>query len=352
MSNVADATKETDAHLRAQLSQMIEGYRITALLHVAARLRIADLLRDGPINAEALAVASETHAPSLVRLLRGLVVLGILTEISDARFELTALGVPLQKEAPRSLRGSALRAGDETEMRVWGNLLHSVKTGEPVFDHVVGMSAYEYLASNPRLSAGFNRAMVDSTTQTMPAILAAYDFSRFSKVVDVGGGSGALIAAILRANPASRGIVFDTPAGTAAAAAFLEDAGVAERCEVVSGDFLADPLPAGADAYAIKSVLDNWDDGSATSLLKNCRQAIAPAGRLVVIAPVLPETVEPPERNRAIVMFDINMMTSGGRERSEAEFAALFASAGFKLNAMIPTTAEVLPYSVIEGVPV
>ena len=195
--------------------------------------------------------------------------------------------------------------------------------------------------------------MVVSTRQAAPAILASYDFSQFGRIVDVGGGSGAFIAAILQANPGVFGVVFDLPAGVEGAVALLEEAGVAERCETVAGDFFSDALPRGADAYVVKSVIDDWDDDRAISLLKNCRKAIAADGRLVLIAPVMLDELDASEAVHATVMFDLNMMvSSGGRERTKAEFTALFAAAGFNVTAFIPAGSEILPYSVIEGVPV
>jgi tRNA A58 N-methylase Trm61 len=202
------------------------------------------------------------------------------------------------------------------------------------------------------MSAAFNRAMVVATSEAAPALLAAYDFSRFTRIVDVGGGSGALMAAILRAHPGVRGVVFDMKAGVEGAAALLEEAGLADRCAIVGGDFLVDELPAEADAYVLKSVLDDLDDDRTVVLLQNCRRAIAANGRLVVITPLMPNRVEPSEPVRDVVMFDLQMLvSSGGRERTEPELASLFASAGFDLAAVIPTAAR-FPFSVVEGLPV
>lgn len=352
MPNAGDTADEADPQLQGALLRMIEGYRSTAVLHVAARLGIADLLRDGAKDATELAATTQAHGPSLLRLLHGLTVLGIVDEVQPGRFQLTPLGIPLQKDAPQSLRGTALRSGDETEMRVWGNLFHAVKTGETAFDHVFGMGPFDFLARNHAVSAAFNRSMVASTRQAAPAILAAYDFSRFRNIVDVGGGSGAFVAAILQAHPDMRGVVFDTTAGIEGAPALLEEAGVADRCEIVEGDFFVNELPPGADAYIVKSVIDDWDDDRTVALLKNCRRAIPAHGRLVVIGPVMPEQVEPSEPVHAVVMFDLQMLvSSGGRERTESQLAALFAAAGFRLTAAIPTGAS-FPYSVIEGLPV
>lgn len=348
---VAETGADSEQRMRALLLGLIEGYRATAVCHVAARLGIADLLRDGPMDAGELAVAAEAHGPSLLRLLRGLTVLGIVEEAGPGRFQLTALGMLLRRDAPLSLRRTALRSGDEMEMRIWGCLLHAVKTGETAFDHVYGMGSFEYLARNPTMSAGFNRAMVAATRDAAPTLLAAYDFSQFRRIVDVGGGSGAFIAAILQAHTGVQGVVFDTRAGVEGAAALIEAAGLAGRCEVVAGDFFADELPAGADCYVVKSVIDDWDDERTVALLRSCRRAIPPSGRLVVIGPVMPERVEPSERVNAVVMFDLEMLvSSGGRERTRAELEGLFASAGFELTEVMPTAAS-FPYSVIEGMP-
>jgi len=352
MAGSPDSVDRDDARSRARLLQMISGYRFTAVLHVAATLGVADFLEGGAKHAEELADKTGAHAPSLLRLLRGLAVMGVVDEVESGRFQLNTIGDLLRTEAPQSLRGMAARTGDEDAMRTWGNLLHTVKTGETTFDYVHGVPSFDFFAKNPEISAGFNRAMVEGTRAAAPAILDACDFSRFGTIADVGGGSGALIAAILVEHPGVRGVLFDTSTGAAGAPRLLEKAGVADRCEVVVGDFFVDPLPAGCDAFILKSIIHDWDDARALAILKNCREAISDNGVLVVIEPVMPEKVAAKDPDRSIVSSDLNMLVNtGGRERTEAEFTELFASTRFKLNAVKPTKAP-FPLDVIEAAPV
>jgi hypothetical protein len=330
---------------------MISGYRFTAVLHVAATLGVADLVHGAARSLEELAQETGVHAPSLLRLLRGLAVMGVMDEVEPGHFRLTTIGELLRTNAPQSLRGMAMRTGDEAGMRTWGNLLHTIKTGETTFDHVHGMSGFEFFAQNPEISAGFNRAMVEGTQAAAPAILDAYDFSRFGTVADIGGGSGALIAAILVEHPGLRGVLFDTPAGADWAPRLLEKAGLANRCEIAKGDFFKDPLPSGCDAYVLKSIIHDWNDDCALVILRRCREAACDKGVLVVIEPVMPEKVSAKDPDRFIVLSDLNMLVNtGGRERTEAEFGQLLATARFKVNQILPTTAP-YPLNVIEALP-
>lgn len=320
------------------------------MVHVAAVLGLGDLLADGVRPVEELAERSGAHAPSLHRLLRGLAALGVLEEAGDGRFQLTEMGRLLGSETPNSLRGTAMSAGGEMGTRAWGNLLHSVKTGQTAFDHTFGKSAFDYFAENPEISAAFNKSMVAGTRQVAPSLIAAYDFSRFPTIVDVGGGSGALIAAILEAAPGSRGVLFDTPAGLESARGLLDDAGLADRCDVVEGDFFQF-VPEGGDAYLVKSIIHDWDDERSLTILENCRVAMSKRARLLVIEPLLPERADSSEPARTIVMSDLNMLVNtGGRERTREEFEALFADAGLRLSAAIATDAP-FGFSVIEGQP-
>jgi hypothetical protein len=330
---------------------MISGYRFTAVLHVAATLGIADLVQGRDRDFRELAEEAGAHPSSLLRLMRGLAVMGVVEEIEPGRFQLTAIGDLLRMDVPQSLRGMAMRTGDEAGMRTWGNLLHTIKTGETTFAHVHGMSGFAYFAANPEIPAGFNRAMVEFTRAAAPAILAAYDFSPFACVADIGGGSGALIGAILEAHPRLRGVLFDTPSGADWAPRLLEKAGVIDRCKIIEGDFFADPLPGGCDGYVLKSIIHDWDDDRALAVLQGCRRAITDNGKLLVIEPVMPEKVEAKDPDRSIVSSDLNMLVNtGGRERTEAEFRDLLAAARFKLNAVMLTNAP-FPLNVIEAVP-
>ncbi len=333
----------------ALLIQKIFAYFDSQVIHVAARLGIADLLDDGPKAAEELAKATRTHVPSLRRLLRALAGLGLLEEVGPGRFALTPLGAPLRTGAPDSVHGEAMMS-DELLWLPWGKLLHSVQTGAPAFDEVYGTAFFQYLAQNPACSANFNAAMTDGTRLAAPAILAVYNFSGSGSIVDVGGGNGTLIATILRANPSLRGVLFDLPAGVEGAAALLSAAGVADRCQIIQGDFFQS-VPEGHDTCILKSVIHDWDDDHAIAILRNCRRAMPAHGKLLVVEPVLPAVVERSDQVQRMVMADINMLVcAGGRERTEAEFQALFTSADFRLTAVIPAPAPSI-LSVIEGVP-
>ncbi|MQA86762.1 MAG: methyltransferase [Streptosporangiales bacterium] len=339
-----------DPNVRTPQQDMLFGYMPAQILHVAARLGLADVLADGPKTSAEVAAATETHPPSLHRLLRALACLGVVTEIEAGRFELTPEGAQLRSDTPESIRGLVmLFCGDEV-WRAWGNLLHSVRTGGSAFEYVTGMPPFEFLAAHPEQSATFDAAMADHTRKVAPEIIAGYDFGRFSTIVDVGGGDGTLMAAILRAVPAARGILFDLPAGVEPAPTTLKSAGVADRCRVVAGSFFKS-VPEGGDAYLLKSVIHDWDDDRAAAILRTCRSAMGPASSLQVIEPVLPPRIESPAEITGLVMSDINMLVNtGGRERTEVEFRSLFAAAGLDVTAVVGPFAP-SGYRVIEGAP-
>lgn len=312
------------------------------------RPSLADLLTDGPKSSNELAQATRTYAPSLARLLRALVGLGVFAEDADGRVTLTSLGACLQSGAPGSVRAAALMFG-ETLYRTWGGLLHSVQTGDPAFGQVFGMPIYQYFAQHPDDAAVFNEAMIAMTTQVAAAVVAAYDFSRFRTLVDVGGGHGTLTTAVLCATPALKGAVFDVPKVADGARTYLEAAGLAERCTVVGGDFFAS-VPGGGDAYILKSIIHAYDDEHATRILTNCHRAMKENGVLLLIERVLPTRIAQSSATQAVTLNDLNMLvTSGGHERTEAEFRALFAAAGFRLTNIVATQAP-MGFSVIEGV--
>ena len=270
----------------ATLAQLIHGCASTQLLNVAARLGIADLLADGPKDAGALAAAAGAHPDSLRRVLRALATLGIFAERGDGTFALTGLSRLLRSGASGSLRASAIMYGEEWYWRPFGELLHSVLTGETAFDHVFGRSFFDYLGDHPKAAATFDDAMTSFTSDHAEAAMEAYDFSGLRNVVDVGGGHGSLLAAILKSNPSATGVLFDRPSVVAGAAAILEAEGVADRCGLVSGDMF-ESVPAGGDAYVLKWIIHDWDDAHAIAILKICREAIADDGRLLLIERVL-----------------------------------------------------------------
>jgi hypothetical protein len=323
------------------------GYRGSQALYVVAKLGIADLLADGPRPTEELAMATQTHAPTLFRVLRFLAGIGVFDEVDLGRFALTALGAGLRRDVAGSPGALALLLLDGSHWRGWGELLHSVQTGETAFPHVHGQEYFPYVREHPELAAIFDRAMTSNAAMAGVAITDRYEWANVARVVDVGGGHGWLLATVLQAHPAMQGVLFDRPEVVAAARPVLEQAGVADRCELVGGDFFAEVPPQG-DAYVLRHILHDWDDAAAQVILERCRQAMAPGGRVLVV-----ERVVGTEYREAMpaLQGDLEMLVNvGGRERTEAEYRALLTSAGFRLTQLVPL-GDAARYSVVEGTP-
>ena len=326
------------------LRRLVFGYRVSQALYAVAELGIADLLAGGPRSAEDLATASGAHAPSLYRVLRYLASEGVFTQTRDGWFALTPMAELLRRDAPGSLRPTILLQVGETLWQSWGHLLHTVRTGKPAFDHVHGVEIFEYYRRHPDEWAVFDRAMTAGTAPLTRAIAAAYDFSPCKTIVDVGGGRGALVIGLLEAYPHLRGIVFDQPDVAAEARPAIEAAGLADRCEAVGGDFFEAILPVG-DTYLAKSILHDWDDERCIAILGACRRAMPADGRLLVIEQVIPHS----EGRSFAKSGDVNMLVNlTGRERTGAEYRALYEAAGFALTRVIPAQGEL---QVIEGIP-
>jgi hypothetical protein len=327
------------------LMQMINGHWVAQMIHVAARLGIADLVADGPRSVDELAQITGTHAPALYRLLRGLASVGVFAEDEQGRIGLTPLADLLRTGVPNSLRDWSVFVGSTHTWRSWEQLLYSVTTGETAFPHVWGASNWEYRSQNPEANDVFNKAMTSASKGRIGLTLAAYDFSAAGTLVDVGGSQGAFLAAILSAYPDVRGILFDLPHVVTSAPPVLAAAGVSDRCEIVGGSFL-DSVPEGGDTYLLSKVIHDWDDDRAVVILRNCRQVMHSAGRLLLVEAVIP----PGNNSHPGKLSDLNMLVinSGGRERTEKEFRALFAASNFALTRVHPTGGEV---SVIEAAP-
>ena len=308
-------------------------------IYVAARLRVPDLLASGAKTAAELAAECGADAGALERLLRALATLEMFAPTPDGRFRNTPLTELLRSDHPQRLRDGALLLPAAFLWRPLGELYESVRTGEPAFQKVFGQRFFEYLAAHPAEAAVFNAAMTQGIAWTSSALLAAYDFSRFERLVDVGGGEGALLRDILAATPRLRGVLFDLPAVVARAGGILTGE-IAARCEITGGDFF-DSVPAGAEAYLLKGVLHDWPDDDAARILRNVRRAIRPDGTLLLI-----ETVD--SDTRPAGLGDLLMLVIGGRDRREADFRALAAATGFALTRIIRTEAS----SVIECNPV
>lgn len=324
---------------------LINGYLVSQALYVTATLGVADLLRNGPRSAEALAAATGTKAEPLYRLLRALAAIGVFHEDGERQFTLTDMGACLRTDAPEPVGGYAAYISRPYSWAAAGELLHSIRTGESAFRHVHGTDTWSYRAQHPDEEAIFDRAMTDISRQTAPGVVAAYPFGTFERIIDVGGGTGALLAAILAANPTVRGVLFDQKEVVGRARPLLEAAGVAERCERISGSFF-ERVPAGGDAYMMKSILHDWDTDEAVAILRVCRAAMAPGAKLLAIDRVIGSPNERPVGK----FTDIAMlMQHGARERTEDEFAALYAAAGLELTRIVPATHD---FCVIEGEPV
>jgi hypothetical protein len=329
------------------LYRMITGFYLSQAIYVMARLGIADFLSEGPLDTEELAQRSKTHVQSLGRVLRLLVAAGLFMEDNWGRFALTPIGDHLRAGAPQSMQSVALLFGGITQ-RAWSDLLYSVETGEPAFRRVFGQDSFAYMAEHPEEAANFDAAMGAFTTQITTAVAAAYDFSGFRRVVDVGGGNGALLIGILRTHPSLRGTLFDLPQVVERARLRLREIGLSDRCEAVGGDVFVE-VPGGADAYLLKHVIHDWDDDRALAILRNCRKAMSAGAKLLIIEGVYPPRIDQSEASRGAAANDVNMLVcTGGRQRSEAEFRRLYTAAGFVLSRVITTD---LPFaSIIEGV--
>ncbi|MBX3413944.1 MAG: methyltransferase [Pirellulales bacterium] len=328
-----------------QLMKLVTGGWVAQTISVAARLGLADLLAEGPRSASELAAETNAHPRSLYRLLRALAVVGVFEELSDEQFQLTPLAELLRTDASHSLRYAAIMLGENHHYGAWGNLLGAVQSGGIAFNETFGVPVFDYFQAHPEAADVFNRAMTELSSNVHVAVVDAYDFTPFETIVDIGGGHGALLSAILRANPKLRGVLFDQPDVVAGAEPHLEARGVAERCHTAPGDFFQS-VPAGGDAYLLATVIHDWTDEQSVQILRNVRRAIRPNGRLLLVEQVL----QGPNADDFGKFADLNMLVmTGGGERTEAEFRELYARAGFELLRIVPTRSS---SAVIEGAPV
>jgi len=328
----------------AELLRMAGAAWVAQAISVAARLGVADFMADGPRAVDDLAAATATHSRSLRRLLRALAGVGVFAEDEQGRFGLGLLGSALRSDAPGSVRALCAMRGEPWCWNAWSELFHTLKTGETAFQYMHGTDWFGFLSQHPETAALFDQAMGDLSRTETDSVVAAYDFGRFKTIVDVGGGRGTLLAAILRANPTVEGTLLDLPATVVEAGALLEKAGVAERCTIAGGSFF-EAVPGGAELYVLKSVIHDWDDDRAVAILRACRPAMGNTGRLLLV-----ERLIPPGNGPSFAkMMDLNMLAlAGGLERTEAEYRALFARADLELAGVIATGADV---SIIEAAP-
>lgn len=340
MHEVPASTADVDT-----LRQFIMGFRLTQLIYVAAKLALADHLQAQPQTPAQLAEIVDADPHALYRLLRALASVGIFAEQADGTFTSTPRASLLQADVLGSLRNVALLYGDEWYWQAYGRMLFSVQTGRPAFEAVHGAPLFAYMQQHPAEETVFHNAMTGFSAHEATAILAAYDFGGVQRVVDVGGGQGTLLAAILHAHPQLSGVLFDLASVIAQAQSFIGEQGLSERCSYVSGDFLA-AVPAGGDLYLLKSVIHNWDDTASINILRNCRAAMGEHGRLVLAERVIPDGNTPAEAK----LFDINMLVViGGQERTEAEYRVLFQAAGLRLTRVLATRTAL---SLVEGIPI
>jgi hypothetical protein len=312
-----------------RLLAMMLGVAGTQLIGLAAKLEIADLLNDGPKSIPALAEATGTKEQALLQTMRALVALGVFAEPQPHQFANTALGELLLTDAPNSLRGYAVMLASGMMLRGWANLSHALRTNKGALDDALGMEVYAYLQQNAAEATVFDAAMSSVSGQESGALANAYDFSRFGTVVDVGGGRGLVLAGLLDAYPTLHGVLLDLPKVVEGARALLGEKVAGGRCRIEGGDFCAH-VPPGGDAYLLKRVIVVLDDDRSGQVLRNCREAMSPDGRLLV--------AEPDTSTLYGRLYDVYMlMAHGTRLRSEAEMGALLADSGFKLVRAIGT---------------
>jgi hypothetical protein len=340
--NGQKAAAATEVPPPIAMLQMISGFWIARCIYVAAKLGIADLVKDRPKTAEELAAATQTHAPSLFRVMRALAPFGIFSQDEQNRFGITALSETLRSDLPGSLRAFAMTELGEEHYPAWGELLHSVQTGAIAFDRAFGEPVWEFFAKHPENARIFNDAMSGMTAQANEAIHSVYDFAGIKMLVDVGGGHGGLITSILQRNPQMRGVLFDSPQVIEGARAIVAQSGVGDRCDLVGGSFF-ESVPAGGDAIILKWIIHDWNDEQSVAILENCHRSLPAEGKLILVEAVVPPGTEP----HFAKFIDLNMLVmTGGRERTEEEFRKLYEDSGFRLTRIVPTES---PFSVIEG---
>ena len=340
-------TSTDDAQLASQLLRLIGSSWIAQGCYVMARLGVPDLLKSGPRGAEELAASTGAHAPSLRRLLNALCSVDLCAQRDDGTFELTPLGALLRSDHPSSLSAWALHWGGNSWL-AWANLLHCVRTGQGTRELIVGTPGFVHLDRNPEAAAIFNQAMVSLTRLAALEVVKAYDFGG-KRVMDVGGGYGELLAQALLAHPTATGVLFDMAHAISKAREAFAERGLAARCEFISGDFF-DSVPAGADVYMLKSVIHDWPDDRAITILQACRRAMQPGAKLLLVERLMPERLDASAQSESIARSDLHMLVAlGAQERTAAEFEVLLQAAGLATLRLIETGGD---YHIIEAAPI
>lgn len=339
-----DAVAPQQLPPEAQLMQIVGGAFLSQAVYVAAKLGIADALADGPRATQDLAAQTGTDERSLYRILRALACVGVFHETEANTFVNSPMSDPLRTDHPNSARDLTIWMGEEPHWQVYGDMMHSVKTGKPAWDHVHGEPVFPYLfETNKELGAIFNRAMTSLSHQSIPGILDAYDFSNAGTIADIAGGYGHLLGAVLQANPKAGGVLFDLGSVLAGAPEMLASYGVSDRVKLVEGDFFSS-IPVKADIYMLKHIIHDWYDDNCSKILCNIRESMPEEAKVLILDAVVPEGNAPHFGK----IMDLEMLVSpGGVERTPREFGALLTSSGFKLNRIIPTRGMI---SIVEAV--
>nr|WP_232007466.1 acetylserotonin O-methyltransferase [Mycobacterium intermedium] len=326
----------------AAMMEMITNAWAAQAITAAADLGIADALAKGPLSADELATAVNADPDAVRRLLRALIGRGIFKQRRDGRYDLTPLADTLRKDAEVPMAGWARWLGSPQHREHWSHLTEAIRTGKSVVPGLRGKPTFEYLASEPELGEIFNNAMTAGSAMSIGPVIAAYDFSPFGTIVDVGGGHGRLLAEILGATPSARGILFDQPQVVSGAPAVLAEFKVQDRVRVVEGSFF-ESVPEGGDAYVLKSVIHDWPDDDAVRILRNVRSAAAPGSHVLLVEFVVPEH----NREYAGNWLDLEMLLAlDAKERSAAEFERLFSRSGFRMTRVVDTAS---PFHVVEA---
>lgn len=342
METQAQATEQPGPPPQAIILQMSMGAMVTQAIFVAAKLGIADIIADGTKHIDEISREAGAHPPSLYRILRSLASVGVFEETQPSTFVNTSISKVLRAGVPGSMRDSMIFMGEPWHYNVWGNMLHSARTGETAWKKTYGKDVFDWFPDNPEASEIFNGCMSELSAVAAPAIVAGYDFSGIDTLADIAGGHGFLLSQILKANPGMKGILFDMEHVVGGAGRMLREFGVEDRVETVSGDFFAE-VPA-ADAYILKHIIHDWDDERSIMILRTIHRAMNGDGKVLLAEMVIPNGNDPHPGK----MLDLEMLTSpGGLERTAEEYENLFERAGFRLNRIVPTAS---PFSVIEAV--
>ncbi len=332
-----------------RLAELISGYQVSAVIGALARLGVADALADGPASLADLARRVGADEPALGRLLNAALDIGLFAPGDDGRYSLTELGELLRSDVQGSLRRFAVVSTEDWRWAAYGHLDHTARTGEPGFVAAHGCRLWDYLASHPEAATSFGASMARVGAARDRAVAAAVDLAGVDLLVDVGGGEGLTLSALLSVHPHLRGVVFDLPVVVQSARERLSQAGLADRGEAIAGDF-REEVPAGGDAYLLSWILHDWDDATALRILGKCRAAMRAEARLLVVEMVVPDPGQPQAAvlERLVRQADLEMLAVvGGRERTAAEYERLLADSGFALDRIVPL--EGMPFSVIEG---